>query len=353
MIPSAELSSDEVGYIITGIKNIHDIKIGDLIIEKDKPPAEMNVSIPQIKPFVFAGIYNINQGEYDELKTALEKLHLTDASFQYMPVNSAALGPGFHCGFLGSLHMEVVRERLEREYGLNLIVTAPNVIYRIKYKDSGQTTEIDNPASFPHYTKIEYIEEPYVAATVVSPNEFLSNVIELCKARRGSVIEIRQIDSRRALGTFELPLAEIITGFYDSLKSVSKGYASFDYQQTGYKQSNLVKLEVLINHEVIDAFSYIVHESKTTVIANRIIEKLRSTISRHLFQIPLQVRIKNHIIARDDIRSLRKDVIAKCYGGDVSRKRKLLEKQKEGKRKMKQFGKVEIPQKTFLSLLEI
>jgi GTP-binding protein LepA len=353
MIQSSELSSNSVGYIVTGLKDMRDIRIGDLIMEKDKPPEEINTNFTQIKPFVFAGIYNINQGEYDDLKIAMEKLHLNDASFQYLPVNSVALGPGFHCGFLGSLHMEVVRERLEREYGLSLIVTAPNVIYRVKARNSDKPEEINNPASFPHFSEIEYIEEPLVTATVVTPNEYLSNVIDLCKSKRGKVIEVRQIDSKRVLGTFEVPLSEIILGFYDSLKSVSRGYASFDYQHSGYKRDDLAKLEVLINGDVIDAFSYIVHESKVSSVAHKIMEKLKGTISRHLFQIPLQIRVENRIILRDDIKALRKDVIAKCYGGDVTRKRKLLEKQKEGKKKMKQFGKVEIPQKTFLSLLEI
>ncbi|MFN3966981.1 MAG: translation elongation factor 4, partial [Endomicrobiia bacterium] len=354
MIPKDKLEAGEVGYCIAGIKNIHDVKIGETVIEKDKPQTEpIGCSWIESKPFVFAGFFPMNPKDFDELKIALEKLHLTDASLSYKTISSSALGPGFHCGFLGSLHLEIVKERLEREFGTSLVVTSPNVNYRVKLKNDNKIIEIDNPSKFPPYNEIEFIEEPYVKATIITPNAYLSNVVELCKNNRGKVIEIKQIETIKSILIIELPLSEIVVGFYDSLKSVSKGYASFDYENIGYKKSDLVKLEVLINHEVIDAFSYIVHRSKIEKVANKLIEKLKATIPRHLFQIPLQVKAENRIIVRDDIRALRKDVLAKCYGGDVTRKRKLLEKQKEGKKKMKQFGKVEIPQETFMSLLKL
>ena len=262
------------------------------------------------------------------------------------------MGPGFHCGFLGSLHLEIIKERLEREYNLSLIITSPNVSYKVKSKNK-EIEEIDNPAKFPDYNEIEFIEEPYVKANIVMPNEYGSGVIDLCKNKRGKVEEIRQLDMNHQLAIFEMPLSEIIIGFYDSLKSVSKGYASFDYEQTGFKESQLVRLEVMVNKEKVDAFSYIVHEYKANTIAQRIIDNLKTTIPRHHFAVPLQVTVKNKIIARDDINALRKDVISKCYGGDITRKRKLLEKQKEGKKKMKQFGRVDIPQEAFFSLLKI
>jgi GTP-binding protein LepA len=354
MVPANELTAGEVGYVIAGIKNIHEVKTGDIIVEKNKGGYDNKYfSNDEIKPFIFAGIYNLNPGDYDNLKIALEKLHLSDASFQYTPVNSDALGMGFHCGFLGPLHLEIVKERLEREYNLNLIITIPNVKYRIKRKNNDEIIEIDNPSRFPQYHEIEYIEEPYVKSMIVTPTEYLSNIVELCKSRRGTVIEIKQLDSNHTLTNFEIPLSEIIFGFYDALKSVSRGYASFDYEFIGYKKSNLVKLEVLVNQELVDTFGYIVHESKINSIANKMMKILKMTIPRQLFNVSLQIRVKNRIILRDDIRALRKDVLAKCYGGDVTRKRKLLEKQKEGKKKMKQFGKVEIPQETFLGLLKI
>jgi len=353
MIPKEKLEAGEVGYCIAGIKDIHDVKIGDTVIEKDKPVQQINTGLIEIKPFVFAGFFPINPKDFDELKIALEKLHLTDASLSYKVISSSALGPGFHCGFLGSLHLEIVKERLEREFGANLVVTSPNVNYRVKLKNQEKIIEIDNPSKFPNYNEIEFVEEPYVKATIITPNAYLSNVVELCKNNRGKVIEIRQVETFKSILIFELPLSEIIVGFYDALKSVSKGYASFDYENIGYKKSDLIKLEVLINYEVVDAFSYIVHRSKIEKIANKLIEKLKTTIPRHLFQIPLQIKSENRIVIRDDIKALRKDVLAKCYGGDVTRKRKLLEKQKEGKKKMRQFGKVEIPQETFMALLKI
>ncbi len=353
MIPTESLSGGEVGYIVANIKDIHDVKIGDTLSEVGKTQEKVLSEWLESKPFVFAGIFPISPAGYDELRLALEKLRLTDASLIYKNVSSSALGPGFHCGFLGSLHLEIVKERLEREFNANILITSPNVNYKLKLKNGSPMIEMDNPAKFPPYFEIEYIEEPYVKATIVTPTEFASNVVELCKGNRGKVLEIRQLEAFKSVMTFELPLAEIIVGFYDMLKSVSKGYASFDYEHIGYKQGDLMKLDVLINSEVVDAFSYIVHTQNIEKVANRLIEKLRSTIPRQMFQIPLQVKADNRIVARDDIRALRKDVTAKCYGGDISRKRKLLERQKEGKKKMKQFGRVEIPQETFLALLKI
>jgi len=350
MIPCEKLTPGEVGYLIAGIKNIHEVRIGDTIIEKDKVPEKIETHYTEVKPFVFAGLYTINPGEYDNLRTALEKLHLTDASFQYTPVSSHTLGPGFHCGFLGSLHMAIVKERLEREYKVDLILTPPNVVYRVK--TIKKEAEIDNPTKFPPYNEIIEIQEPCVKVTIISPVAYLSNVMELCKNHRGNYVEMQQVDANHVIIIFELPLAEIIVGFYDSLKSVSKGYASFDYEHIGYKPGPLVKLEILINNQTIDAFSYIIHESKSQTTGRKVVEKLKELIPRHLFQIPIQAKIKNHIVAREDIAGYRKDVIAKLYGGDVTRKRKLLEKQKDGKKKMKQFGKVEIPQEVFFALVK-
>jgi GTP-binding protein LepA len=342
-----------VGYIVANIKDIHMIKTGDIIVEKGKPVLDEYVQYEEVKPFVFAGIYPMSTSDYEVLKMALEKYNLTDASFQYRNINSDALGPGFHCGFLGSLHLEIVKERLEKEYGQNLIVTVPNVVYLVKKKGEDAINEVDNPARFPAYNELDTIQEPYVKSMIITPTPYLSNVVELCKGRRGTVVEIKQLDSHSTMATFELPLAEIIVGFYDSLKSVSKGYASFDYEHIGFKMNELVKMEVLVNGDVVDTFAYIVHVTKVQHVSRKILEILRETIPRQMYDLALQISVEGKIVARDDIRAIRKDVIAKCYGGDITRKRKLLEKQKEGKKRMKQFGKVEIPQETFLGLLKI
>jgi GTP-binding protein LepA len=353
MNPTGRISAGEVGYIVAGIKNIHDVKIGDTLTDPASPAPSIDSAWIDIKPFVFAGIFPVNSGDYDALRLSLEKLHLTDGSFMYRGINSSALGPGFHCGFLGSLHLEIVKERLEREFSLNLVLTSPNVNYRVKLKNHDRPVDMDNPAKFPPEMDIEYVEEPYVKSTIICPNEFMSGVINLCKNNRGRVLEIRQVEGMRTIATFELPLSEIIVGFYDSLKSVSKGYASFDYEQIGYQKADLKKLEVLINYEVVDAFSYIVHESMAHIIGNKLVEKLRQIIPRQMFEIPIQARIGSKIVARENVRAMRKDVLAKCYGGDVTRKRKLLEKQKEGKKKMKQFGRVEIPPEAFMVILRL
>jgi len=351
MIPSEKVSAGEVGYVVAGIKDIHDIKIGDTITETARPTTKPHAGYREIKPFVFAGLYTVNSSDYDNLKTALEKLRLSDSSLFYWPETSMALGFGFRCGFLGSLHLEIVKERLEREFNLNLLITAPNVVYKITTQKG--TTEIDNPAKFPPYGDILEIQEPYVIATIITPSEFMGPVLDLCQKKRGKQIVLRFLDTKTIIVKYELPLGEIIVSFYDSLKSVSKGYASFDYEHIGFKPGDLVKLEIMINQEVVDAFSVIVHRDRAQTVAHYLAEKLRTLIPRQMFEIPIQARINNKIIARENISAVRKDVLAKCYGGDISRKRKLLEKQKEGKKRMRQFGRVEIPPEAFVAVLKI
>ncbi len=351
MVPAPTLKAGEVGYIVAGIKDIHDIKIGDTITEKARPTYSPHKGYKEIKPFVFAGLFPVNSADYDSLKAALEKLRLSDSSLSYIGETSAALGFGFRCGFLGSLHLEIVKERLEREFSLNLIVTYPNVEYKVH--TAKEVKEIDNPADFPPYGDVVRVEEPYVIATIICPSEYIGAVFELCKNKRGVQTLFRYLDMKRVIVKYELPLAEIIVGFYDSLKSVSKGYASFDYEHVGNRDGDLVKLEILINNEVVDALSVIVHNEKAQTFGRFITEKLKDIIPRHMFEIPVQARIGNKIVAREDIKAMRKDVIAKCYGGDISRKRKLLEKQKEGKKKMRQFGSVEIPTEAFVAVLKL
>lgn len=351
MVPAKSLSAGEVGYIVAGIKDIHDIKIGDTITETAKPTLHPHPGYKEIKPFVFAGLYPLNTSDYDALKIALEKLRLSDSSLFYSPETSVALGFGFRCGFLGSLHLEIAKERLEREFGLNLLLTAPNVIYDVTTKKG--SFEIDNPAKFPPYGEIIEIREPYVISTIISPAEYLGPILDLCQKCRGKQIVMRYLDMKRVILKYELPLAEIIVRFYDALKSVSKGYASFDYEHIETRAGDLVKLEILINQEIIDAFSLIVHKDKAHTVAHHLAEKLRGIIPRQMFEIPIQARINNKIISRENIAAIRKDVLAKCYGGDITRKRKLLEKQKEGKKKMRQFGRVEIPPEAFVAVLKI
>ena len=351
MIPSEKVSSGEVGYVVAGIKDIHDIKIGDTITETTRPTTKPHPGYREIKPFVFAGLYPLNSSDYDNLKNALEKLRLSDSSLFHWPETSVALGFGYRCGFLGSLHLEIVKERLEREFGLNLLITAPNVIYRVSTQKT--VTELDNPAKFPLYGDIIGIEEPYVIATLIFPSEFMGPVLDLCQKKRGKQITLRFLDTKTIIVKYELPLAEIIVNFYDTLKSVSKGYASFDYEHIGFRPGELVKLEILINQEVVDAFSVIVHKDKAQATGHYLAEKLRALIPRQNFEIPIQARINNKIIARENISAVRKDVLAKCYGGDITRKRKLLEKQKEGKKRMRTFGRVEIPPEAFIAVLKI
>ena len=351
MIPSQKVSAGEVGYVVAGIKDIHDIKIGDTITEAARPTTKPHPGYKEIKPFVFAGLYPVNTSDYDNLKNAIEKLRLSDSSLFYWPETSVALGFGFRCGFLGSLHLEIVKERLEREFGLNLLITAPNVVYKVTTQKG--PAEIDNPAKFPPFGDILEIQEPYVLATIICPSEYMGPVLDLCQKKRGKQIVLRFLDTKTIIVKYELPLAEIIVSFYDSLKSVSKGYASFDYEHIGFRQGDLVKLEIMINQEVVDAFSVIVHKDKAQSVGHYLAEKLRTLIPRQMFEIPIQARINNKVIARENIAAVRKDVLAKCYGGDITRKRKLLEKQKEGKKRMRQFGRVEIPPEAFVAVLKI
>jgi GTP-binding protein LepA len=351
MVKKDTLDAGEVGYIVAGIKNIHEIKIGDTITEKLRPTTTPHQGYKEIRPFVFAGLYPVSSSDYDSLKVAIEKLHLSDSSLSYVPESSSALGFGFRCGFLGSLHLEIVKERLEREFNLNLLITSPNVEYKVV--TNSKTVEIDNPADFPSHGDIIETHEPYVLATILCPAEYIGAVFELCEKRRGVQVLFRYLDVKRVVVKYELPLAELIVGFYDALKSISKGYASFDYEHIGYKPGDLVKLEVLVNDEIVDALSLIVPRDKSQAISHFLVEKLRGIIPRQMFEIPIQARVNSKIIARENIRALRKDVIAKCYGGDISRKRKLLEKQKEGKKKMRQFGEVEIPTEAFVAVLKM
>jgi len=351
MVESDELSSGEVGYVVPGVKDIHDIKIGDTITESVNPTKYPHEGYKEVNPFVFAGFYPDSASEYGSLKTALEKLRLSDSSLAYSPEVSVALGFGFRCGFLGSLHLDIVKERLEREFGLGLMITAPNVIYKIKSK--GKFITIDNPSKFPNASDIEEIWEPYVKATIVSPVGFLGPVLDLCQRRRGKQVLMKYISVKIVVLKYHIPLAEVIVGFYDALKSVSKGYASFDYEHIDPQPGDLVKLEIMINSEVVDAFTIITYKDEAQSTARHLAEKLKCIIPRHLFEIPIQARVNNRIIARETISAVRKDVLAKCYGGDITRKRKLLEKQKEGKRKMRRFGKVEIPSEAFVAVLKI
>lgn len=350
-VPVDVLRAGETGYIICGIKNIQDIKVGDTITSESNPVGEPLPGFKEVKPFVFAGFYPSNPSDYENLSKALEKLSLTDSSFSYVAETSAALGMGFRCGFLGTLHLEILKERISREFRVDVIVTSPNVIYKVI--SGGREYIIDNPSKFPSHTKIEKILEPYVTATIVVPDQYLGNVFNLLENRRAEQLKIRFLESRRVILVYSLPLAEILVGFYDALKSASSGYASFDYEHSGYKEGKLAKLEVLINFELVDAFSSIVPVDAAYHRGSLITEKLKELIPRQMFEVPIQARVNNKIIARSTIPALRKDVLAKCYGGDITRKRKLLEKQKEGKKKMKKFGRVEIPSETFFKVLKI
>ena len=351
MIEADSISVGEVGYVVAGIKTIQDVKIGDTITETARPTTHPHAGYKEINPFVFAGLYPYSSSDYDSLKIALEKLQLSDSSLIYTPETSVALGFGYRCGFLGHLHLDIVRERLEREFGLNLLVTAPNVVYKIKVKN--QMLVIDNPAKFPNNAEIQEIWEPYVMATVICPDEYLGAIMDLCQKRRGKQLDMKYLDMKIIILKYDIPLAEIIVGFYDALKSVSKGYASFDYEHIAPRIGELVKLEILVNSDAVDAFSVITHKDKAQTTAHFLTEKLRGIIPRHMFEIPIQARVNNKIIARETISAMRKDVLAKCYGGDITRKRKLLEKQKEGKKKMRQFGRVELPPEAFVAVLQI
>jgi GTP-binding protein LepA len=351
MIESDELSSGEVGYVVSGIKDIRDIKIGDTITESVNPTKCLHEGYKEINPFVFAGLYPNSVSDYDDLRTALEKLRLSDSSLVYSHEISVALGFGFRCGFLGSLHLEIVKERLEREFGLNLLITSPNVVYKVKSK--GKFIAIDNPSKFPNASDTEEIWEPYVEATIICPVNCLGLIFDLCRKKRGKQVLMKYMNAKITVLKYHMPLAEVIVGFYDALKSASKGYASFNYKHIKPQLGDLVKIEIMINMEVVDAFTVITHRDGMQSVARYLTEKLKEIIPRHMFEIPIQAKVNNRIIARETISAVRKDVLAKCYGGDITRKRKLLEKQKEGKRKMRQFGKVEIPPEAFIAMLKM
>ncbi|HCJ66879.1 MAG TPA: elongation factor 4 [Elusimicrobia bacterium] len=351
MVKSKSLFAGEVGYCIAGIKDIHQVKIGDLLIEKDSERKKTYPGFREVKPYVFSGFYPLNPADYPHLQLALEKLHLTDSSFYFIPENSQILGAGFRCGFLGVLHLEIVKERLKREFRLELLVTSPNVIYQVR-KINGEVIEINHPIQLPPINEIKEIEENYVSAMIVTPKEYVGAVMNMLDNRQAKFKTLRYISSERVLLYYELPLAEIVYDFYDQLKSVTQGYASFDYEIIGFRKSDLVKLEILVNHQVVDAFSFLIHRDNAYNKGNKLVEKLSQLIPRHLFSVPIQARVNNKIIARENIPPLRKDVTAKCYGGDITRKRKLLQKQKEGKKKMQQFGEVNIPPEAFFSIFK-
>ncbi|MDK2811261.1 MAG: GTP-binding protein LepA [Petroclostridium sp.] len=349
---SNELLAGEVGFIAASIKNVKDTRVGDTITTVQNPAAEPLPGYKKVNSMVFCGIYPADGARYDDLRDALEKLQLNDASLTFEAETSIALGFGFRCGFLGLLHMEIIQERLEREYNLDLVTTAPSVIYKV-IKKNGEIINVDNPTNLPPPTEIDYMEEPIVKASIMVPTEYVGNIMELCQERRGVYKDMSYIDEGRAVLTYELPLNEIIYDFFDALKSRTKGYASFDYELLGYKKSDLVKLDILLNGEVVDALSFIVHSEKAYTRGRRIAEKLKESIPRQLFEIPIQAAIGNKVIARETVKALRKDVLAKCYGGDITRKKKLLEKQKEGKKRMRQVGTVEVPQEAFMSVLKL
>ena len=351
-IPTDILEAGMVGYFTASIKNVADTRVGDTVTDADNPTKEVLPGYKKVNPMVYCGIFPADGAKYPDLREALEKLQLNDAALFFEPETSVALGFGFRCGFLGLLHLEIVQERLEREYNLDLVTTAPSVIYKLFLTD-GTETEISNPSNMPDPAKIEHMEEPIVKAEIMLPKEYIGAIMKLCQQRRGEYISTEYLDENRAMLIYEMPLNEIIYDFFDVLKSRSRGYASFDYSLTGYKQSELVKLDILVNREVVDALSFIVHKSTSIERGRRICEKLKKEIPRQLFEIPIQASIGSKIIARETVSAMRKDVLAKCYGGDISRKRKLLEKQKEGKKRMRQIGSVEVPQQAFMSVLKL
>lgn len=350
--PTAALGPGEVGYLSAAIKRIGDTRVGDTVLDADRRASELLPGYRDVKPMVFSGLYPTDSAQYEDLRDALERLKLNDASLQYEPESSTALGFGFRCGFLGLLHLEIIQERLEREFGLDLITTVPNVEYHVVLTD-GHELAVENPTALPDRSKIARIEEPYVRARIMCPTEYIGNVQKLCHERRGEFISMQYIDTTRVEFGYELPLAEVVLDFYDRLKGSTRGYASLDWEFKEYRPNSLVRLDMLINGDPVDAFSVIIHEDKAYEYGRAIAEKLRELIPRQLFEVAIQATIGNRIIARESIRAMRKNVTAKCYGGDISRKRKLLEKQKEGKRRMKQVGSVEIPQEAFLAVLKV
>ena len=350
--PASEISAGEVGYIAASIKTLSDIQVGDTVTLKECPAKEALPGYKKVNPMVYCGLYPVDGSDYENLKVALEKLKLNDAALEYEAESSNALGFGFRCGFLGLLHLEIIQERLDREFDLSLITTSPSVIYKV-YKTDGEMIELYNPADMPKAQEISYIEEPMVQAEILTPKEFVGNIMEICQNRRGIYIDMKYLDANRVTLVYELPLNEIIYDFFDELKSRTKGYASFDYELKDYKRSELVKLDIHVNGESVDALSFIVHKDSSYERGRKMIEKLKEVIPRQLFVIPLQAVIGGKVIARETISAMRKDVLAKCYGGDITRKKKLLEKQKRGKKKMRQVGNVDIPQEAFLSVLKL
>lgn len=350
--PTDSLKAGEVGYITASIKNVKDTSVGDTVTDANNPIAEPLPGYKKVNPMVYCGLYPADGSKYGDLRDSLEKLQLNDAALTFEPETSVALGFGFRCGFLGLLHMEIIQERLEREYNLDLVTTAPNVIYHV-YKTNGERIDLSNPSNLPDPSHIKHMEEPMVKAQIIVPSDYIGAVMDLCQERRGIYHGMEYLEGTRAVLTYDLPLNEIIYDFFDALKSRTRGYASFDYELTGYAESKLVKLDILVNKEMVDALSLIVHESNAVEKGRKIVEKLKKEIPKHLFEIPIQAAIGNKVIARETISAMRKDVLAKCYGGDISRKRKLLEKQKEGKKRMRQVGNVEVPQAAFMSVLKL
>jgi len=347
-----ELAVGDVGFIVASIKNVKDTRVGDTVTDASHPAAEALPGYRRINPMVFCGLYPIESTDYNDLRDALEKLELNDASLRYEPETSTALGFGFRCGFLGLLHMEIIQERIEREFNIPLITTAPSVIYKVTLTN-GDVIEIDNPSNYPDVGRIDHVEEPYVKASIIVPNDYVGAIMELCQNKRGEFMNMEYLDTNRVTLTYHMPLSEIVYDFFDQLKSSTKGYASFDYEVSDYKASNLVKMDILLNNEQVDALSFIVHRDRAYNRGRVICEKLRTLIPRQMFEVPIQAAIGQKIIARETVKAMRKNVLAKCYGGDISRKRKLLEKQKEGKKRMKQVGSVEVPQEAFMAVLKI
>ncbi len=351
-LPVDELSAGMVGYFTASIKTVSDTRVGDTVTLAENPTAEALLGYKKVNPMVYCGIFPVDGAKYPDLRDALEKLQLNDAALFFEPETSVALGFGFRCGFLGLLHLEIIQERLEREYNLDLVTTAPSVIYKV-YLTDGTSFDLSNPSNMPDPARIEKMEEPIVKAEIMLPKDYVGPIMELCQQRRGEYISMEYLDSSRVMLTYHMPLNEIIYDFFDVLKSRSRGYASFDYSLLGYQESELVKLDILVNREPVDALSFIVHKDSATERGRKMCEKLKKEIPRHLFEIPIQAAIGSKIIARETISAMRKDVLAKCYGGDISRKKKLLEKQKEGKKRMRQIGSVEVPQKAFMSVLKL